>query len=467
MLCTLSLFASLSLAEERVALVIGNSSYAQSPLKNSANDATDMAAKLAELGFEVLKYTDVNRQNMRMAMRDFGHKLKSADVGLFYFAGHGVQIEGINYLVPLDTDINSVDEVQDESIDASAILRKMQSAGNKVNIVILDACRNNPFPSSFRSLDRGLARMDGPIGSFIAYATSPGSVAADGDGRNGLYTQYLLAALSQPGLSIEQVFKQVRNRVVHDTHGKQTPWESSSLMGEFTFSAAKIAENRMPVAPMPIVQPEVLGHIQVISNVANANVAINQVHRGKVAANGVLNIRHVRGKQAKVTVSAKGYLPYTREIKLLSNQWQQVNVTLRETQQQCYAGKKVVLNTQMELLGADEHLTAIQKNQLSLLITDALTQNKLNALEPNQLAKLSVQAYVSVHEVPVTAIKTSFKTVDIAIVLKLIDSKNGGTLSQISMAYRKAGANAEEILRNVLHTEMEEVVHTLLAKACA
>ena len=207
MIFALSFYSSLGFAEKRVALVIGNSNYAESRLKNPVNDATDIAQRLSELGFDVMKYTDINRQNMRMAMRAFGEQLRGADVGLFYFAGHGVQIKGTNYLVPVATDISSADEVQDESIDASTVLRKMESAGNKVNIVILDACRNNPFASRFRSLDRGLARMDGPVGSFIAYATSPGAVAADGQGRNGLYTKYLLSALNQPNLSIEQVFK--------------------------------------------------------------------------------------------------------------------------------------------------------------------------------------------------------------------------------------------------------------------
>ncbi len=235
LLLFLTLFSNHASAQIRVALVIGNANYKSSPLANPANDATDMTVALRKRGFEVASYTNLDRKGMRQAIRDFGEKLKRSDVGLFYYAGHGIQIKGKNYLVPLSADVSSADEVQDESIDANSILRKMESAGNDVNIVILDACRNNPFARSFRSMGQGLARMEGPVGSFIAYATSPGSVAADGSGRNGVFTQFLLQALNQPVLSIEQTFKSVRNNVKNATNGKQIPWESSSLLGEFFF----------------------------------------------------------------------------------------------------------------------------------------------------------------------------------------------------------------------------------------
>jgi len=457
------------MAGTRVALVIGNSNYAESPLRNPANDATDMAQKLSELGFEVQKHTNVSRQSMRMAIREFGNKLKRAEVGLFYFAGHGVQIGGINYLVPLGTDVSSADEVQDESINASAVLRKMESAGNKVNIVILDACRNNPFPSRFRSVERGLARMDGPVGSFIAYATAPGAVAADGDGRNGLYTQYLLSALSQPGLSIEQVFKQVRNRVVLDTDGKQTPWESSSLMGEFVFAASAnrvVNADPTPALVVPPVQPTRVGHIQVISNVPQAEVVINSVQRGKVDGDGVLNVSRVRGKRAELTVTAKGYLPYTQEVELIENQWQQVNVNLRSVEKKCFVDKKTVLDAQIELRGTNQKLTAIQKTQLKSLLKDALSRNQLSVVADNKQGEYKVQASISIDEVPVKVLKTSFKTVDISIVLELIDIKTGAILAQVNKEYRKAGTSTDAILRTILRSEMVRVVHTLLAEAC-
>ncbi len=173
---------------------------------------------------------------MRQAIRKFGHKIKSGGVGLFYYAGHGMQVNGTNYLIPVGADIQTEEEVVDEAVDASLILRKMHAAGNPLNIVILDACRDNPFARSFRSTSRGLTRMDVPGGAFVAYATAPGQVAADGSGSNGIYTKHLLTNISKPGLSIEQVFKKVRIQVMGETADKQVPWDVSSLTGDFYFA---------------------------------------------------------------------------------------------------------------------------------------------------------------------------------------------------------------------------------------
>jgi cyclophilin family peptidyl-prolyl cis-trans isomerase len=221
--------------QTRTALVIGNSEYTSSPLKNPANDAADMASALRDSGFDVLLRINASQRTMEKAINVFGKKLRNGGIGLFYFAGHGIQVEGSNYLLPVDADIETESDVKYEAVDAGRVLGKMEDAGNDLNIVILDACRNNPFARSFRSLDKGLARMDAPTGSFVAYATAPGSVAADGDGRNGIYTQYLLQYMREPNLSVERVFKKVRLAVIHDTAQKQTPWESSSLVGDFYF----------------------------------------------------------------------------------------------------------------------------------------------------------------------------------------------------------------------------------------
>jgi len=222
-------------SQTRTALVIGNSEYKFSPLKNPANDASDMASALRDSGFDVILMINASQLSMEKAIKSFGKKLRSGGIGLFYFAGHGLQVEGRNYLLPVDADIESESDVKYDAVDAGRVLGKMEDAGNDLNIVILDACRNNPFARSFRSADKGLAKMDAPTGSFIAYATAPGSVAADGDGRNGLYTQYLLQYMKEPNLSVERVFKKVRLAVVNDTALKQTPWESSSLLGDFYF----------------------------------------------------------------------------------------------------------------------------------------------------------------------------------------------------------------------------------------
>ena len=219
----------------RVALVIGNNRYASAPLLNPVNDAQAMAKTLGAAGFQVILRTDASQREMLAALRDFGNLLKDGGAGLFYFAGHGMQIKGRNFLIPVGADIEREDEVAYQALDAQAVLDKMESAGNGTNLVILDACRNNPFARSFRSSSQGLAQMDAPVGTMVAFSTAPGSVASDGNGSNGLYTQHLLGALQQPGLKVEEVFKQVRAAVRRESRGAQVPWESTSLEGDFYF----------------------------------------------------------------------------------------------------------------------------------------------------------------------------------------------------------------------------------------
>ena len=221
--------------ERRVALVIGNSAYKDAPLRNPANDARAISQALSATGFTVTVIEDATQVTMRRAVRNFGDELAKATVGLFYYAGHGMQVRGANYLIPVNADIEREDEVQDQSVDANFVLTKMDSAKNALNIMILDACRNNPFARSFRSAAKGLAQMDAPTGTLISFATAPGSVASDGSGKNGLYTEHLLKAMHSPGMPIEQVFKQVRIGVTRATKDQQIPWESSSLRGDFSF----------------------------------------------------------------------------------------------------------------------------------------------------------------------------------------------------------------------------------------
>ncbi len=225
-----------SYAAPKTALVIGNSNYQSSPLTNPANDAADIAEKLRYLGFEVFDKFDLNRKQMRNAIREFGQTLKQkGGAGIFFYAGHGIQVKGENYLIPIGADIQSEFEVPDESVQANLLLRALEDAGNPLNIVVLDACRDNPFARSFRSSAKGLARMEGGVGTLIAYSTGPGNVAMDGEGRNSPYTKYLLKYMTQTGLSIEQVFKRVRVGVEKDSGGRQIPWESSSLRNDFYF----------------------------------------------------------------------------------------------------------------------------------------------------------------------------------------------------------------------------------------
>jgi uncharacterized caspase-like protein len=221
----------------RIALVIGNGAYTNAPaLKNPANDARDMAANLKTLGFDVSSGVNVSQREMKRLIREFGQKLKAGGSGLFYYAGHGVQARGHNYIIPVDAEIQSEADVEDSGVDVGLVLNYMDDAQNGLNIVILDACRNNPFSRSFRSASEGLAQVDAPTGTLIAYATAPGRVAADGAGENGLYTSELLKAMRQPGLSATDMFMQVRAEVMKKTGNKQVPWEASSLIGSFYFS---------------------------------------------------------------------------------------------------------------------------------------------------------------------------------------------------------------------------------------
>jgi uncharacterized caspase-like protein len=220
---------------QRVALVIGNSAYQDGPLLNPVNDARAIAQVLKEAGFSVSLRENIDQRGMQSALREFGDRLRAGGTGLFYYAGHGMQIKGRNYLIPVGAHIDREDEVAYSAVDAQAVLDKMESAGNEANIMILDACRNNPFMRNTRGSPAGLAPMDAPVGTLVAYATSPGAVASDGTGANGLYTQHLLKAIRQPGSKIEDVFKQVRANVRRDSSGKQVPWEVTSLGGRFLF----------------------------------------------------------------------------------------------------------------------------------------------------------------------------------------------------------------------------------------
>lgn len=489
-------------ANERIALVIGNGAYQSAPLSNPVNDAQDMAAKLADLGFAVSVFTDLDRKGMREAIRDFGEKLKTAQVGLFYFAGHGIQLKGRNYLIPLQTDVSAADEVEDESIDAGLVLRKMESAGNQVNIVILDACRNNPFARSFRSLEQGLAKMDGPIGSFIAYATAPGSVAADGSGRNGLYTQYLLQALNQPGLSIEQTFKAVRKNVSAETDGKQIPWESSSLTGEFYFDHTGRHQSPQASVSPP---PATLGYLQIIANVPKAEVSVNQVPRGQLDEAGIINVSPLSGEQAEIVISAPGYRSVKQSVKLTPGQWLQHQVTLQAEataeQQSNRASSadnidldknhclltpaKLIMGVRSEMRPSGQaaqiklndpalHATIFTKlkNQ-GLAIIDQPAEAFAN--DPAQLAlKLPaitgktywLKVYVSAGETPITTIETQMKTVQGDISLQLVDLENNRLLAETAGKFRKAGLDMGLVVNQALDGQLPKLMQTLLLQTC-
>jgi Caspase domain len=247
---------------KRVALVIGNGDYRNvDRLPNAANDAKLMADTLRGLGFAIVgdggARLNLDREHLSDAVRDFGHALTGAEVALFYYSGHGLQVKGVNWLVPVDASPASERDLDFQMVDADLVLRQMDGIGTKLNIVLLDACRNNPFAvRGLRALQAGLAEMRAPEGTLISYATQPGNVAVDGAGANSPYTAALAAGMRQPGLDIFRLFNQVGLRVKRTTDGRQQPWVSTSpIDGDFYFAGAPAAPPPLPVAvppPLPI-----------------------------------------------------------------------------------------------------------------------------------------------------------------------------------------------------------------------
>ncbi|HEV7306450.1 caspase domain-containing protein [Ensifer sp.] len=246
----LVLSASQALADKRVALVIGNATYQNvAPLPNPGNDAADMAAKLEGLGFEVVRGRDLDLEGVRRAVRDFVGRLDGADLALFYYAGHGLQVDGENYLAPVDAKLGSQVDLEFEAVPMNLILTAMERS-TRVNVVLLDACRDNPLAVNLArsmgtrsaSVGRGLAKVGTGIGTLIAFATQPGNVALDGAGRNSPFTSALLKHLGQPGRDITRELIDVRRDVLAATGGKQVPWDNSSLTGEVVLKPATGSE---------------------------------------------------------------------------------------------------------------------------------------------------------------------------------------------------------------------------------
>jgi len=241
--------------EKRLALLIGNSAYEHGGvLKNPVNDAYAMKQALSQIGFEVLEHFNLDEGEMKQAIDEFGMKLRNYDVGLFFYAGHGIQANGENFLIPVEVNLMSQQQVEYDCVEAARVLAHMDASGASVNIVILDACRNNPFERSWsRSTSgQGLAFMKAPTGTLVAYATSPGSVASDGMGVNGLYTEAILENILIPELSILEMFQNVRNSVNERSNFQQTPWESTSLVGNFYFNRGDYTTSPIEIVPANI-----------------------------------------------------------------------------------------------------------------------------------------------------------------------------------------------------------------------
>ncbi|MGB4333662.1 MAG: caspase family protein [Chromatiaceae bacterium] len=320
----------------RFALVIGNSVYDEGALANPVNDATDFAAKLRGVGFQAELLLNADQQAMEQAIDTFTRALTGpGKVGLFYFAGHGIEYQGRNYLLPVGAVLHGAVDLRYKAVDAGRILDGMGESGNGLNMVVLDACRNNPFPSAFRSASRGLARLSPAKGTLVLYATQPGAVASDGDGRNGVFTKHLLSALDEPGLEVEQAFKRAALAVDQETGGAQTPWIEGVALGHFAFVPAAsalptIAPGPVTVAPPPPVQA---GHLQVSVNTP-AQVRIDDRYSGEATPERPLNLSNLPVGVHRITVSASGYRDGQQDTQIHAGRWTQELLRLSPEQAQ-------------------------------------------------------------------------------------------------------------------------------------
>ncbi len=225
----------------RVGLVIGNSKYIESPLTNPKNDAAAIGKQLKLMGFDIDLLLDANLKDIGAAIQKYTTRLaKSKAIGLFYYAGHGVQLGWRNYLVPVDANLDRVDDIPKQTFELNTMLAGLNKAQNQMNIVILDACRDNPFGKKLPMEQKGLSQFDAPSASLLCYATAPGNVASDGSGSNGLFTENLLREMRNPDAKIEDVFKRVRLKVRLASKGEQIPWESTSLEEDFYFNYSRM-----------------------------------------------------------------------------------------------------------------------------------------------------------------------------------------------------------------------------------
>jgi len=320
--------------EKRVALVVGNAAYPSSPLRNPLNDARAMARMLRDLRFDVLVRENATEKELKRAVEDFGDRLRGGGVGLFFFAGHGIQVAGRNYLVPIDAVIRNERDVEIEAVDVGRVLARMEDARNRLNIVVLDACRDNPFGRSFRSATRGLAAADAPSGTLVAYATSPGRLARDGDGANGLYTGELLKAMSEPGLNLWSVFTRVTSSVWRQTNGEQVPWVASSVEGDFIFRPLSVS-SRVAAAPPPsssrltIREESRVGSIAFSSITDGVEVWLDDERLGEIRRGRPLVIENVAEGSHRLRAQKSGYDAWTQELQVSRDQRHDIEVRLQ------------------------------------------------------------------------------------------------------------------------------------------
>lgn len=325
--------------QTKYALVVGNADYQYlESLKNPINDAKDMSAQLAKMGFEVDDYTDVTKTDFLAAIKSFNRKVRNYDVVLFYYAGHGLEVGGKNYFVPVDALATSLGEVKKSCVSANAIIYSIKNLKSDANIIILDACRNNPFPLiNDSSIGEGLALMDAPPGTLIAFSTAPGKVASDGTGRNGLYTDALLTHMASFDVELKEMFAMVRNQVVRKTNERQVPWESTSLTQQVVLRPKPELPLELTILEGDSATFEGNGDLHAISNLNG--VSFNWYHNGKQFSNGPVVTVNKTGNYQLKAVSRQGQIILSDPINVVVKSFVQPfpfilegdNITFRET----------------------------------------------------------------------------------------------------------------------------------------
>ncbi len=342
---------------ERVALVLGNARYTTSPLKNPVRDAQAMASLLEDAQFEVMLLEDASYAQMEEALNAFGEKLSRARVALFYYAGHGVQSQGRNYLMPVDAAIRKPHELRYQTMELGRILDTMESAGSATNLVILDACRNNPFESAWRSEQRGLAPVRAPGGTFVAFATAPGEVAADGTGQHGLYTEALLRNLRTPGVPVELAFKRVRQDVLLASNQQQVPWDQSSLTADFRFFPAAEG-SEAEATPVPVVVCEEACQQQRLASMRQEFAALREQELtrpdpAKLVQRWQAFLQNHQGRSASVTEENTMRAKARKQLAFWKQEQQALQSNADQKQRQWAQGTWTEPATQMEFVAVE------------------------------------------------------------------------------------------------------------------
>lgn len=313
------MFAQGAWSTERVALVIGNASYPSAPLKNAARDAQAIERTLSRLGFAVTRVENADRARMMRAVQDFRVRLQRGSVGFFYYSGHGVEIDGKNFLLPVGAAIRSQEDVLVEALDAGYVVAQMEAAGSALNLVVLDACRDNPLPAATRTAGKGLARMDGGTGTLIAFATAAGQVADDGAGTNSPYTSVLLEQLARPGLSVAEVFNETNLEVARLTGNRQRPWYSTSGVPTIRLAGVGVVQQPSPA----LAASE--GELRIEVSPPSARVRVD----GVLLGTGSRSVKEMAGTTVVVRAEADGHEPLEERVRVQGGQVADVVLRLR------------------------------------------------------------------------------------------------------------------------------------------